>query len=204
MIVPEGIMHSNVDAGGRICCNGKRARIVGGVIRAGNEVNARFLGVDVSTRTEIRVGIHPKVLQQLSDLTGMKTKIEEEQVQLKLNLRTLETQKRNAGNRLPSEKEKLLKDLQARNAKLDERTAEIKGELDEVNSYINMIEHKGKVCAEQTAFGGVEIYIKDKSFILKDPYKHVKFSLQGDQIRLSEYEAPEGVDSRMIISRRRR
>jgi uncharacterized protein len=204
VIVPEGIMHSNVDAGGRVCSNGKRARIVGGVIRAGNEVNARFLGTDVSTTTEIRVGIHPKVLQQLSDLTGMKTKIEEEQTQLKLNLRTLETQKRNAGNRLPAEKEKLLKDLQARNTKLNERMEEIKGELDEVNSYINMIEHKGKVCAERTAFGGVEIYIKDKTFFLKDPYNHVKFSLQGDQIRISEYDPPEGIDSRMIVSRRQR
>ncbi len=204
VIVPEGIMHSNVDAGGRVCSLGKRARIVGGVIRAGDEVNARFLGADVSTRTEMRVGIHPKVLQQLSDLTGMKEKIEEEQTHLKLDLRTLETQKRNAGNRLPAEKEKLLKDLQARNAKLNERTEEIKGELDEVNSYISMIEHKGKVCAEKTAFGGVEIFIKDKTFNLKDPYNHVKFSLQGDQIRISEYEAPAGMEARTIISRRRR
>ncbi|HOD13869.1 MAG TPA: FapA family protein [Spirochaetota bacterium] len=204
VIVPEGIMHSNVDAGGRVCSLGKRARIVGGVIRAGDEVNARFLGADVSTRTEVRVGIHPKVLQQLSDLTGMKAKIEEEQTHLKLDLRTLETQKRNAGNRLPAEREKMLKDLQARNTKLNERMEEIKGELDEVNSYISMIEHKGRVCAEQTAFGGLEIYIKDKTFFLKDPYNHVKFSLQGDQIRISEYEQPEGMESRMIISRRRR
>ncbi|MBN2160594.1 MAG: FapA family protein [Spirochaetes bacterium] len=204
VIVPEGVMHSRVDAGGRVCSNGKRARIVGGVVRAGDEVNARFLGADVSTKTEFRVGVHPKVLQQLADLTGLKSKIEEEQVQLKLNLRTMETQKRNAGNRLPAEKEKLLKDLQARNAKLNERMEEIKGELEEVNSYISMIEHKGKVCAERTAFPGVEIFIKDKSFILKDPYNHVKFALQGDQIRISEYEPPAGVDGRMIIQRRRR
>lgn len=204
IIVPEGIMHSNVDAGSRVCSIGKRARIVGGITRAGNEVNARFLGTDVSTRTEIYVGIHPKVLQQLSDLTTMKVKIEEEQTQLKLNLRTLDTQKRNAGRKFPKDKEKLLKDLQARDAKLNERMDEIKGELEEVNSYISQIEHKGRVCAERTAHGGVEIYIKDKSFILKDPYNHVKFSLEGDQIRISEYEAPAGVEGRMIISRRRR
>jgi uncharacterized protein (DUF342 family) len=204
VIVPEGIMHSNVDAGGRVCSNGKRARIVGGVIRAGEEVNARFLGTDVSTRTEIRVGIHPKVLQQHSNLNGMKAKIEEEQTSLKLNLRTLETQKRNAGGKLPPEREKLLKDLQARNAKLTERMEEIKGELEEVKNYIGMIEHKGKVCAERTAFSGVEVYIKDKSFILKDSYNHVKFSMQGEQIRISEYEPPVGVESRMIVTRRRR
>jgi uncharacterized protein (DUF342 family) len=203
VIVPEGVLHSNVDAGRRICSIGKRARIVGGVIRAGDEVNARYLGTDVSTRTEIRVGIHPKILQQLSDFRGMKMKIEEEQVQLKLNIRTLETQKRNAG-KLPADKEKLLKDLTARNAKLDERSVEIKSELEELNSYIGMMEHKGKVCAERSAYPGVEIYIKDKSFILKDPYNHVKFALQGDQIRISQYEPPVGVDSRLLMMRRKR
>jgi len=203
VIVPEGALHSNIDAGGRICSTGKRARIVGGVIRAGDEINARYLGTDVSTRTEIRVGTHPKILQQLTDLNGARAKIDEEQTQLKLNLRTLETQKRNAG-KLTAEKEKLLGDLTARNGKLEERKEEIKTELEELQSYIGMMEHKGKVCAERTAYPGVEIYIKDKAFILKDPYNHVKFSLQGDQIRISEYEPPEGLGSRVFTMRRRR
>ena len=33
---------------------------------------------------------------------------------------------------------------------------------------MEMIEFKGKVCAEKTAFSGVEIHIKDKKFSLKD------------------------------------
>ena len=204
VVVPEGIMHSNVDAGGKIISMGKRARIVGGVIRAGDEVNARYLGTDVSTKTEILVGIHPKILQQMSDLAAMKTKIEEEQGQLKLNLRTLETQKRNAGNKLPAEREKMLKDLQARNVKLDERSVEIKSELEELNSYVSMIEHKGTVNAERTAHPGVDIYIKDKTFFLKDPYNHVRFSLEGDQIKISEYTPVEGMDTRVFTTRRRR
>lgn len=204
VVVPEGIMHSNVDAGGKIISMGKRARIVGGVVRAGDEVNARFLGTDVSTKTEIRVGIHPKILQQMADLTAMKVKIDEEQVQLKLNLRTLETQKRNAGNKLPAEREKMLKDLQARNVKLDERSEEIKSELVELNSYVGMIEHKGTVNAERTAFPGVDIYIKDKTFFLKDPYNHVKFSLEGEQIRIAEYKPIEGMDARVFTTRKRR
>lgn len=203
VIVPEGILHSSIDAGLRILSLGKRARIVGGVIRAGDEVNARYLGTDVSTRTEIRVGIHPKVLQQKTDLAAMKEKIDEEQVQLKLNLRTLETQKRNAG-KLPAEKEQLLKDLQARKAKLEERMEEIEGELKEVNSFIEMTEHKGRVCAERTAHSGVEVYIKDKTYSLRDPYNHVKFTLEGDQIRISEYEPPAGYEGRTLLSRRRR
>jgi uncharacterized protein (DUF342 family) len=133
----------------------------------------------------------------------MRAKMEEEQIQLKLNLRTLETQKRNAG-KMPPDKEKLLKDLTARNAKLDERLEEVKAEQEEMNSYIGMMEHKGKVCAERTAYNGVEIYIKDKSFLLKDPYNHVKFSLEGGQIRISQYEPPVGVESRLLMVRRKR
>ncbi|MCU0846943.1 MAG: FapA family protein [Spirochaetes bacterium] len=203
VIVPEGVLHSRVDAGDRIFCTGRRARIVGGIIRAGSEVNARFLGADVSTKTEIWVGVNPKVLQQMSDLEELRTKSEEELTQVKLNLRTLETQKKTSG-KLSPEREKMLNDLIAQNAKLAQRLDEIKSEMDELNSYVGMLEHKGRVCAEKTAFPGVEVYIKDKRFVLKDPYNWVKFSLEGNDIRLSEYEPPEGSESKFYSRRRRR
>ena len=202
VVVPEGILHSSVDAGERIYSNGKRARIVGGIIRAGNEVNARFLGADVSTRTEIRVGINPKVLQQMTELNSMKDRNEEELTQLSLNLRTLETQKRNAG-KLPPDREKMLTDMTAQKEKLSSRLEEINLELEELNSYVEMLEHNGKVCAEKTAFPGLDIYIKDKRFSLKDPYNSVKFSLEGGEIKISEYEYPEGVQNPRLMRRRR-
>lgn len=204
VVAPESILHSNVDAGNGVFTMGKSARIVGGVIRAGNEVNARFIGTDAYTKTEVWVGLHPKVLQQLSDLNQMKAKTEEEQVKLRLDIRTLETQKRNAGSRFPAEKEKQLAELQSRDAKLSERLTEISHELEEIKSYIAMSEFRGKVCAEKTAYPGVEIHIKDQKYALKDPYNHVKFFLEGGHIRPGMYEPPEGVDTKMIITRRRR
>lgn len=205
VVIPEGILHSRVDAGEKLYSVGRRARIAGGVIRAGDEVNTRFLGAEGATRTEIRVGINPKILQQMDELSKIREEAEAELTTLRLDIKTLTTQKRNAG-KLPPEREKMLSDITAREEKLAERSAEVSTELEELNSYMGMLEHKGKVCAEKVAYPGVEVYIKDKDFKIRDEYKHVKFSLQGDEIHISDYEPPvflEGSQRITTLIRRR-
>ncbi|HOK03054.1 MAG TPA: FapA family protein [Spirochaetota bacterium] len=207
VVVPEGILHSNVDAGEKIYSIGRRAKIAGGVIRAGDEVNARFLGAEGATRTIIRVGINPKILQQMDDLQKIKDELENELTKLRLDIKTLTTQKRNAGGKLADEKEKLLTEMTEREAKQSERFDEVNSELEELNSYISMLEHKGKVCAERIAYPGVEIYIKDKDFKIRDNYTHVTFKLEGGEIHISDYEPPdlsEGTQKITTLVRRRR
>ncbi len=205
VVIPEGILHSRVDAGENLFSIGRRARIAGGVIRAGDEVNTRFLGAEGATRTEIRVGINPKILQQMDDLNSIRDEAETELTTLRLDIKTLTTQKRNAG-KLSPEREKMLSDITAREEKLSERSAEVNTELEELHSYMGMLEKKGKVCAEKVAYPGVEVYIKDKDFKIRDEYKHVKFSLQGDEIHISDYEPPvipEGSQRITTLVRRR-
>lgn len=200
VIIPEGILHSRVDAGERIYSIGRRAKIAGGVIRAGDEVNARFLGAEGATRTVIRVGVNPKILQQVDELSRAKTELETELTTLRLDIKTLTTQKRNEGGKLSEEKEKLFTEIVAREEKQGARFEEVAAELDELNTYISMLEHKGKVCAEKVAYPGVEVYIKDKDFKIKDNYTHVKISLDGDDIHISDYEPPEFVEGSQRIT----
>lgn len=199
VVIPEGILHSRVDAGEKLYSIGRRARIAGGVIRAGEEVNTRFLGAEGATRTEIRVGVNPKILQQMDELNNIKDEAETELTTLRLDIKTLTTQKRNAG-KLPPEREKMLSDITAREEKLSERSAEVSTELDELDAYMGLLEHKGKVCAEKVAYPGVEVYIKDKDFKIRDEYKHVTFSLEGDEIHISDYQPPVFVEGSQRIS----
>ncbi len=206
IIVSEGILHSRADAGNRILCHGRRARIVGGVIRAGEEVNARVIGSDSFTRTEVRVGINPKVLQQVSDLETLKQQGGDELEKIRKDVTTLTVLKTNSGGRLPQEKEELLQKLSQQKQKVETRFAEVNLELEELKAYLGMLEQKGKVGAEETVFPGVEIYIKDRRYPVKDPYNYIKFTLEGGEIRLSEYEKPdmgEGIAKRMMLRRRR-
>ena len=202
IIVPEGIIHSRVDAGKRIISLGKRAKIMGGVFRAGDEVNARFLGGEAETRTDITVGVHPKVLQQIEEHNNAKIKITDEMEKNKLDINTLSNMKKTM--KLPEEKSKMLDDMIAQNEKLTGRISEIDSELSELNEYVSQLEHSGKVCAEKTAYSGVEIYIKDKNFSLKDPYDNIKFNLEGGEIRLSTYEAPVLDEKQMRFASKQR
>lgn len=198
VIVPEGIMQSNVDAGGHIYCNGRRARIIGGLIRAGDEVNARFIGGEGATKTEVRVGINPKVLQQITDLETALEKINTEKETLEKNLGTLTNQKK--VSKLNEAKEKMFQELTEQNQKLDTKQNDIKMELEELQEYIGMLEHKGKICAEKKVFPGVVIFIKNEKFQVKDEYNYIKFTLEGNEIRLSEYEPPEFIEGQQKIS----
>ncbi len=206
VIVSEGILHSRVDAAGRILCHGRRARIVGGVLRAGDEVNARVIGSDSFTKTEVRTGINPKVLQQITDLEAVKAQVIEELDKLKKDTITLSAQKTSAGGKLPADKEEMLGKMLQQRKKTEDRLSEVTIELEELKAYLTMLDQKGKVCAEQTIFPGVEIFIKDKRFPVRDPYNHIKFALEGGEIRLSEYEKPDlsPEDAKKSIIRRRR
>jgi uncharacterized protein len=206
VIASEGILHSRVDAVNRVLCHGKRAKIVGGLIRAGDEVNASVIGADSFTKTEVRVGINPKVLQQISDMENVKKQVEEDLEKLNKDVTTLNSQKLVSGGKLPPDKVEMLQKLIQQKEKGQSRIDEIKMELEELKEYMGMLEQKGKVCAEKVVYPGVEIFIKDKRFAAKDPYNHIKFSLEGGEIKLSEYEKPEISEevSRIARIRKRR
>ncbi len=206
VVIPEGILHSRVDAGEKVYSVGRRAKIAGGVIRAGDEINARFLGAESSPKTVLRVGVNPKILQQVDELAKVKTELENELTKLRLDIKTLTTQKRNSGGKLSEEREKMLSDYTAREEKQNERFQEVTGELEELNSYISMLDHKGKVCAEKTVYPNVDILIKDDQFPVKDNYNRVKFMLQGGSIQIFEYDPPvfiEGSQRITTVVRRR-
>jgi uncharacterized protein (DUF342 family) len=203
VVIAEGVLHSNVDAGSRILCNGKRARIVGGLIRAGEEVNAGYIGSDSFTKTELRVGIMPKVIQQVTDLNTIKEQIAEDLSKINKDVTTLTVQKKNAGGVLPKDREELLVKLQGQQEKLTTRQSEVNLELEELKTYFNMLEQKGKVCAEKVVYPGVEIFIKDKKFTVRDQYNYIRFALEGGEIRLSEYEPPKEVEAKRRFIRRR-
>ncbi|MCL1911543.1 MAG: FapA family protein [Leptospirales bacterium] len=199
---PEGIMHSKIDAGERVLCRGKRARIVGGLIRAGNEVNARVIGANVSTKTEIHVGIDPKLLQNIFELEQQKEENLKELAKIDKELPTLVSQ--NAAGKLNEEKKQLFQEMKDRKEKLEERNQEIDADLKERNDYLETLEYKGKICVEDTIYHGVDIFVNTEKFPVKDEYHFIKFSRETDGIKLSEYELPEITDKRMVITSSKR
>ncbi|MBN1500416.1 MAG: FapA family protein [Spirochaetes bacterium] len=202
VFIGEELLHSRVDAGKVIFSNGRRAHIVGGILRAGDEVNAKEIGADSYVKTEIRVGMNPKVLQQMQDLESGMANLIDELEKIEKDLHTLD-QRQRAG-KITAEQKEMIQTLKGRKEKLTERKTEIKFSIDELNEYLNMIEQKGRVCAEKNLFPGVEIYIKDKKLKVNDPYSNVLITLERGEWKFGKYQPPAGVDAQLSAFARKR
>jgi uncharacterized protein (DUF342 family) len=60
VVVSDGIINSTIIANKKIICKGKRAAIVGGHLRASEEINAKILGSVSGSETILEVGYDPK------------------------------------------------------------------------------------------------------------------------------------------------
>ncbi|MDR1956131.1 MAG: FapA family protein [Treponema sp.] len=191
VIVSDGIINSRVDALKRIVCKGKRATIVGGHLRAAEEINAKIIGSAASnTETICEVGVDPKSKKQLDTLTENKAIREKEIEEIKLNFQTLNNilQQRKS---LPDDKELQMKELMEHHRALLAEIKEIDEELDIIQERINSVKIRGRVSASEKVFPGVKVIIRDVVETVKNEYRATTFILENDLIRVTKYEEPD-------------
>lgn len=191
VIVAEAIMHSFVDAGKRVVCVGKRAMIVGGRIRAREEVNAKEIGSKVSTETVVEVGIDPKAREELNSLEEEKREAMKRLDTISKDIITLQNQKGGPNGVLPEEKENMLQSHVVEKGSLEARVKEINEETEEIRSYLNMLQSTGKICASKMVHPGAIVFVKDARLEVKDNFKFVTFVQENGNIKINPYEEPE-------------
>jgi hypothetical protein len=187
--VTEAILHSNVDAGGRVIVQGgRKSAIIGGRIRAKEEINARSVGSWAEVNTELEVGVDPRTRDEIIRLEEQIEADKRNFNELKLGIRTLLKQKEKEGG-LPSEKEALLaQHLRAQNllmARLRDTTERMIALQKELSG-----ETSGKICVFDTVYPGTKITVRTTTLLLKREYKYSTFSVKAGQIRVSSYEEP--------------
>ncbi|MCL2759005.1 MAG: FapA family protein [Treponema sp.] len=191
VVVTDGIINSQVDAIKSIICMGKRANIMGGRLRAGEEINAKVLGNSTSgTETICEVGFDPNSKVELERLMEIKTNSEEELENLRLDLQTLINTKKQRKT-LPEEKEAYLQELMERRQILtDELKNAVEG-IQKVQEFMSQIQVRGKVSASTKVWPGVKIWIRDVKEDVRTEYRAVTFILENGLIRVSKYEEPD-------------
>jgi len=191
VVVTDGIINSNVDAIKSIICMGKRASIMGGRLRAGEEINAKVLGNPTSgTETICEVGFDPKSKIELERLIEIKTTSEEEIDNLKLDLQTLINTKKQRKS-LPEEKEAYLQELMDRRQILTEEIKKADENILKIQEFMNDIQVRGRVSASAKVYPGVKIVIRDVKEDVQTDYRAVTFILENGLIRVSKYEEPD-------------
>ena len=172
--------------------------VVGGVLRAGEEINAKKIGSESYTKTEVEVGVSPKTKEELNLLVSERDELNAQLDAAEKNIRTLQKQKGRGGGKLPAEKDALLAKLLATDEQLKERITDLQEQIDELKAYLNVIETHGKVCASKQVYPGVKIIIKGAVFQVNQEYKFVTFTQENMNVRISTYEEPK-IDSTKVL-----
>jgi hypothetical protein len=187
VVVTDGIVHSYVDANKMILCQGKRAQIVGGRLRASEEVNSKILGSVGGTETLLEVGYDPRSKERLVQLEASRRETEKAMEEVELNIKTLETLQK-AQKKLPPEKAQYLIEQSEKRSQLLGQLDEVTREIGTINSYLASLNTIGKISASERVFPGVKLAIKNATLAVRTEFKFVTFFLQGGEVKVTKYE----------------
>jgi uncharacterized protein (DUF342 family) len=189
--VADGIINSQVDAAKRIVCQGKRAHIVGGKLRASEEINAKILGSPVSgTETILEVGFDPKSKSELERYSQIRNSSRKELEEIRRNLKTLINIKKEKKS-LPEDKEEDMRDLIERRDTLMKDYKKAEEKIAQIQERLEQLKVRGRVSASSKVYPGVKIVIRDTIFDIRNEYRATTFVLENELIQVSPYEESE-------------
>jgi uncharacterized protein (DUF342 family) len=188
VVASDGIINSQVDAASKIVCQGKRGHIMGGRLRATEEVNAKVLGNPTSgTETICEVGFDPKKKEEKEKLLAAKEAAMKELEDIKLNLQTLVNVKKQRKS-LPEDKEANMKELMDRRQILLTDVKKADAAIQKTQMLMDSQTIRGKVSAASKVYPGVRIVIRDIKDDVRTEHKAVTFVVENGLIRAAAYE----------------
>ncbi len=190
VLVSDGILHSRVIAGQKILCKGKRAKVVGGYLRATEEINASSFGAIGSGETVLEVGIDPAVKAEMEKLNEQTEAVSKIFTQVNLNLQSLIKQER-VMKILPPDKAAMKKDLVAKAGQMKVQLAKITAQLERRRQEVEDLTTSGKISCSGLVYPGARMIIRDVSLEIIREYNSVTFVRDGNLIRTVKYEEIE-------------
>jgi uncharacterized protein (DUF342 family) len=196
VVVSDGILNSTIDAGKCIICQGKRAAIIGGHLRAVEEINAKSLGSpSINTETICEVGTDPKKKSQREDLERKKLELITELDDININIKTLNNIKQQRQS-LPEDKEAYLGELTETSVRINDEIKKISTGIDEINTFLQDLPLIGRVSVSAKIYPGVVIVIRDMKHLINSEYTASTFILENGLIRAVSYIEPDMVNSK--------
>lgn len=187
IITSDGIMNSNVNANKKVLCKGKRAYIVGGHLRAAEEINARTIGSINGVETILEVGYDPEKRARLEELKPVVEEKEQELEEVELNVQNLMKQKK-AKKTLSKEKQEQLGRLMQEQETMNAEVEQLRDEVQTIEKYLSDLKNSGRVSASGKVHPGVQVIIKEAELRVQNEFQSVTFIQEGNTVKVTKYE----------------
>jgi uncharacterized protein (DUF342 family) len=199
VIVSDGIINSNVTANKKILLNGKRATIIGGRLRAKEEINAKTIGsTDGGSETILEVGFDVKKKIRLDELQNLLAVRNKEMAVLDVNLKTFETIKK-AQKVLPAEKQLAYTELMKKKNTLTAELKEITVESKEINALFESSPIFGKISASAVVYPGVKVVVRTARSDIKTEILAVTFFFRNGSVERGRYEGVSPEEAKLMV-----
>ncbi len=190
VVASDGIINCRVEANKKIICQGKRATIVGGILRAAEEIHAKSLGSVAGSETILEVGFDPKSKKRLVELTEKMEALTKELDEIVLNINTIQNLVK-LKKKLTDEKKAYLNQLLEKQSELEKQKAVLIEETEEIEAYLSSLSVKGHISSSFKVFSGVKIHIKEAVLEVKNDFKAVTFINENGLVKITKYEELE-------------
>jgi len=179
-VVADAIMHSQIVAGGNVIMEGKKGLIVGGLVRAGQDVIAKTIGSYLTTPTYVEAGVRPELrimyTETVAAIAERKANVDKVDKAVKLLVKLEKTI-----GQLPAEKGLMLDRLKETLTHLGRELVSLEERLAETEAEITA--GKGRVGASGTIYPGVTVTIGRNNLPIRDERRFVVLGLDQGDIR---------------------
>jgi uncharacterized protein len=190
VVASDGIINCKVDANKKIICQGRRATIVGGVLRAAENIHAKSLGSVAGSDTVLEVGFDPGSKKRLVELSDERDELEKELDAVLLDIGTINNLSK-LKNKLTDEKKAYLNQLLVKQTDLEGKKSELSEEIEEIEEHLASLSVNGNISSSFKVFPGVKIHIKDAFLEVKNEFKAVTFINENGLVKITKYEELE-------------
>lgn len=179
------ILHSQVESGDTIICDGKKSFVIGGSLSAVNLIDVKAMGNQMGTITNVKLGVDLSVYEKLQI---MKKEFNENISEIeKCNQVLILFKKRlDSGQGIPENKIPMIRSAGNSKIRLSERQEELTLQIEEARQLIEA-DTRGKLRVSDTIYPGVRILIANTSYVVRDVMKYSQFSLADGEVVVTSY-----------------
>ncbi len=178
----EAIMHSTVKCGRKLELSGRKGLLVGGNIQAGKEIEAKVIGSQMATFTEIEVGVSTALHKTFTSLKEEITKLQNGLKKTTQVINLLEKYK--ASNMLTDDKKEILAKSLKTKQFYASRIPQLKYELNVVEEQLNK-ESNGKIICHGVIYPGTTITIGSTTYNVKKDLHYCTLYKDGTDIKVN-------------------
>jgi uncharacterized protein (DUF342 family) len=184
ILVSDVVLHSRITAGKRVQVEGRRGLIAGGTIMAGEEIRAKVMGTQMSTSTELEVGVNPMLREEYQHIRREIKKVEKnlEQAQKALSiLRSLDQ------HTIPPEKREML-------LKLTKAQFHLVGQVETMRIRMTTIEAEfeemraGRIKVADVMYPGVKVVVGTLVKPIRDILKFASLYAEDGEIKVGTFK----------------